>query len=845
MDNLTEPTSAKKRCITRNENKMQLIECVREFRLPQQFPSTLKQAMKQGIVNSVQSSPSILTMPENTITSLSGVKFQIPSKLQKLRILSPSGKDLGEFNVELRTDNPLKGKTITLRSVKKSSLSPVSHSRIFPRILKQGTAKISKSNLIKSCSRSDSEEMNQNNALQESTTLRINKIIGKEDIETRNKEAQAYNNDINVDVPVSLSETNCKQSLYQTIDSNNQKHIVCNGISNVNSCIKIPKNTITEINEITSAARISPHEEIIESTFPITNLKLAVNSSDNNNVHKSKKYFKVSSGKCITSVKNTENVKIVTSLKNTVNFAQHNQINSNLIENSLDSNGKENINNLKVINNRNKLFEVNSDVVFLNNQAYKTMQKNIMTVIPNNETFLFNQNTISTQEYNTAVSPAREKNIINVHHGKVLCDTKSDNIQSKLILKENPRNNSSSVVVNKSVQCIQESQPITNTIDTIVQLDVQNKDYPINSTQSDLSDQWNIIKKAMNSVKDNKLRMLALKALADCGIGIERHVPIRLPQEHKAVHDTQVQTMVFGLLDTSFIFINKDLDSIQRIKQISLYDMPSNQDQLLTNDLHSNDFLSKAPLINEQENDFDIDSFIKQIFEENSDTAKMKETLSATKIRCKNLIEHLQRDFELVKRYDQNGMLNIHNAVISNNIHLVQRQLMILEQCKESVDILTEDGTTSLELAIKYDARSEIVKLLLKAGAQPVIPKYIHESALIIASKRASPLLPMLIDQVSDSKLLDQIDSEGFAALHYCSMRDNLQGVKALLSAGATIDVKDMRSGRTPLFHALDNGHTVVAQTLLKAGAVANVTNYAGQTPLPIVSEKFVFQNIN
>lgn len=76
-------------------------------------------------------------------------------------------------------------------------------------------------------------------------------------------------------------------------------------------------------------------------------------------------------------------------------------------------------------------------------------------------------------------------------------------------------------------------------------------------------------------------------------------------------------------------------------------------------------------------------------------------------------------------------------------------------------------------------------------------------------------------------------------------MRDNLQGVKALLSAGATIDVKDMRSGRTPLFHALDNGHTIVAQTLLKAGAAANVTNYAGQTPLPIVSEKFVFQNIN
>ncbi|XP_029678808.1 uncharacterized protein LOC115244927 isoform X4 [Formica exsecta] len=644
MDSLTEPTPAKKRCVTRNENKMQLIECVREFRLPQQFPSTLKQAMKQGIVNPVESPPSILTMPENMITSLSDVKFQIPYKLQKLRILSPNGKDLGEFNIELQTDNPLKGKMITLRPVKKPVLSPVSHSRIFPRILKQGTARIFKNNLIKSCSRCDSET-NEINASQESTTLRINKMIEKQDIETRNKEAQ---------------------------------------------------------------------------------------------------------------------------------------------------------------------------------------------------------NTISTQEYNIAVSPASEKNVINVHHGKVLHDTKSENMQSKHVLKKDSGNNCSAVVVNNPVQRVPESQPITNTTNTIVQLDVQNRDYPTDSTQSDLADQWNIIKKAMDSVKDNKLRALALKALADCGIGIERYVPIHLPEKHKAVHDTQIQTMVFGLLDpTSFIFINKDLDSIQRIKQISLYDMPTNQDQLLTNGLHSNDSLSKVPLTNEQEDDFDIDSFIKQIFEEDSDTAKMKETLSATKIRCKNLIEHLERDFESVKHYDQNGMLNIHNAVISNNIHLVQRQLMILEQCKENVDILTEDGATSLELAIKYDARSEIVKLLLKAGAQPVIPKYIHESALIIASKRSSPLLSMLIDQVSESKLLDQIDSEGFAALHYCSMRDNLQGVKALLSAGAAIDVKDMKSGRTPLFHALDNGHTILAQTLLKAGAIANVTNYAGQTPLPIVSEKFVFQNIN
>lgn len=55
-----------------------------------------------------------------------------------------------------------------------------------------------------------------------------------------------------------------------------------------------------------------------------------------------------------------------------------------------------------------------------------------------------------------------------------------------------------------------------------------------------------------------------------------------------------------------------------------------------------------------------------------------------------------------------------------------------------------------------------------------MIPKYIHESALIIASKQSSPLLSMLIEHVSDSKLLDQIDSEG--ELYYCYAR-NICGI--------------------------------------------------------------------
>lgn len=68
-------------------------------------------------------------------------------------------------------------------------------------------------------------------------------------------------------------------------------------------------------------------------------------------------------------------------------------------------------------------------------------------------------------------------------------------------------------------------------------------------------------------------------------------------------------------------------------------------------------------------------------------------------------------------------------------------------------------------------------------------------------------------------------------------MHDNPEGVQALLSAGACVDLKDMKSGRTPLFLAVDRNHIKIAQKLLYGGAVANVANYAGQTPLPIANE--------
>lgn len=78
---------------------------------------------------------------------------------------------------------------------------------------------------------------------------------------------------------------------------------------------------------------------------------------------------------------------------------------------------------------------------------------------------------------------------------------------------------------------------------------------------------------------------------------------------------------------------------------------------------------------------------------------------------------------------------------------------------------------------------------------------------------------------------------KGFAALHYCALNGNLEGVTALVEAGADVNLKDNRSGRTPFFHALENNYVWIAQKLLVNGAIANLPNFSGQTVLSLIDE--------
>lgn len=694
MDSPPEPTPAKKRCIMTNGSKMQPLECVRQFQLPQQFPSTIKRALKNDI-NIIEPTTPIIMRPD-TVKVSSNVENQVPCNLQKLRILSPGGRDLGEFNVKMWSADSSKGNTITItKSNCKPNdkplilpLSPVLPTKSFPRILRQGSSKIPRRNLMEVMPYSKTIPwIDSTNVLHhQKSTTKNKKLLSSQNMEGKVEKQIPDNKCVNADKAHSIGEIISKRSICQTVNqSSNQKYIIYYGIDDrdIHNRTKILETT-AENNEMSSATEISLSDDIIELPCPTSTKRHTINSSDKTNILLSGESLKVSKGKCIATIKKTENGKIVTSLKSATNLVQRcNQTDRNLNQN----NSRKSFAKNDISYNTKNLHEIKSDVV---PKAVSEKTQNVMTIIPNNKASMFNQNAALTQKCKTSLASGNIKNVTNVVGRSVLRhNTKHDNMQSKGS-KTEFRNDK--VIIDSYVPPISESRQIKD-VSTNMQSNVQSKDLP----QKNLSDQLNIIKKAMDSVRDNELRQLALKALADCGIGIERHIPIRPPEDHKVVHNTQVQTVVFGLLDPkSFILINKDLNDIHRLNQITLYDMPNDEKNLLVNKPHSNNSVSKDSNVIEQENPFDLDSFMEQFWKEDSDALKMKETLSMTRVKCNSLFEHLQRDFENVKRYDQNGMLNIHNAVISDNVYLVRRQLMVLQYCKQSIDILTEDGTVSL-----------------------------------------------------------------------------------------------------------------------------------------------------
>lgn len=82
-----------------------------------------------------------------------------------------------------------------------------------------------------------------------------------------------------------------------------------------------------------------------------------------------------------------------------------------------------------------------------------------------------------------------------------------------------------------------------------------------------------------------------------------------------------------------------------------------------------------------------------------------------------------------------------------------------------------------------------------------------------------------------DSGLLNEQDEYGETALGLAAASGWVDGVAALIAAGADIEIRFPRTGETPLYSAVQQRRQAVVNTLLAAGANPDAANHWGVTP--------------
>ena len=96
-----------------------------------------------------------------------------------------------------------------------------------------------------------------------------------------------------------------------------------------------------------------------------------------------------------------------------------------------------------------------------------------------------------------------------------------------------------------------------------------------------------------------------------------------------------------------------------------------------------------------------------------------------------------------------------------------------------------------------------------------------------------------LVEVLRTPKLnLEQVDKEGWTALHYAAWNGMSDSVRLLLKAGACVETRTQESRKTTALHyAAGMGHPECVSILLGAGADAQARDAEGWTPRRVAEE--------
>ena len=163
---------------------------------------------------------------------------------------------------------------------------------------------------------------------------------------------------------------------------------------------------------------------------------------------------------------------------------------------------------------------------------------------------------------------------------------------------------------------------------------------------------------------------------------------------------------------------------------------------------------------------------------------------------------------------------------------------------------INDDGQTPLYRAIEYTRsaikkldRIEIVKLLLFYGANPNIASEYGTTPLIRAAEvGVIEIVKLLLDNNADP---NHANDKGAVPLGWAAAKGHIEIVELLLNRGANPNVVNNKGG-VPLHFAAENGHAEIVELLLNKNADPNIkSGYRENTPLilAVVQSKYYRSN--
>ncbi|CAB4039579.1 B-cell lymphoma 3, partial [Paramuricea clavata] len=147
---------------------------------------------------------------------------------------------------------------------------------------------------------------------------------------------------------------------------------------------------------------------------------------------------------------------------------------------------------------------------------------------------------------------------------------------------------------------------------------------------------------------------------------------------------------------------------------------------------------------------------------------------------------------------------------------------------------------TPLHLAVLTCQPSIVEYLMLHEADVNAIDRN-GQTALHLACKNADVedihALRNITPKDSEKSInVDLKNFEGLAPIHLATLSGSCEVIEQLLEMGADVDLKDSKSGRTALHHAVEAHNPIVTRFLLLKDANVNAQTFAGNTPLHTAS---------